>query len=166
MFIQRKWVTPLLTGSFILLAITGILMFFHLDSGANKLAHEWLSWLLVAAALLHVLANLPGFKLHLRSRTGQLLIGAGVLVLALSFLPIGEEGKGGKPPFAAPVQALAQAPLPVLAQVAGLSPAELQARLADAGVKTDNQTASLRAVLGPDLHRQLEVLAKVFGTAE
>lgn len=42
MALKRQWVTPLMAGSFILMATTGILMFFHLDSGLNKTAHEWL----------------------------------------------------------------------------------------------------------------------------
>lgn len=37
----RKWATPLTIGSFLLMGVTGILMFFHLDIGLNKLAHEW-----------------------------------------------------------------------------------------------------------------------------
>lgn len=36
----REWATPLTIGSFLLIAVTGVLMFFHLDSGLNKLAHE------------------------------------------------------------------------------------------------------------------------------
>ena len=34
-------------GAFTLSAVTGVLMFFHLDSGLNKAAHEWLSWAMV-----------------------------------------------------------------------------------------------------------------------
>ena len=44
----RESATPLTIGSFLLIAITGVLMFFHLDSGLNKLAHEWLGWAMIA----------------------------------------------------------------------------------------------------------------------
>ncbi|EWS63204.1 hypothetical protein Y695_03563 [Hydrogenophaga sp. T4] len=37
---QRPWITPLVMGSFALSAVTGVLMFFHLDTGLNKAAHE------------------------------------------------------------------------------------------------------------------------------
>lgn len=37
-------------------------MFFHLDSGLNKTAHEWLSWAMVIGVTLHVLLNMPAFK--------------------------------------------------------------------------------------------------------
>ena len=42
MKLSRDWATPLTAGAFIVLAVTGLLMFFHLDRGLNHLAHEWL----------------------------------------------------------------------------------------------------------------------------
>jgi cytochrome b561 len=53
MKIAREWATPLTIGSFGLMATTGILMFFHLDSGLNKTAHEWLGWVMVAVVAAH-----------------------------------------------------------------------------------------------------------------
>lgn len=162
MNIQRKWVTPITTGAFLLVAATGVLMFFHLDSGANKLVHEWLSWLLLGAAALHVVANFAGFKLHLAARRGQLLIGLFVLLLAASFLPVG--GSEKEPPFAVPVRALAEAPLPVLAQVAGISPAQLQQRLAQAGLPAGTQEQSLSDLAGSNLRAQTQALQTVLAS--
>ena len=42
MALQRQWTTPLVAGSFLLMGATGILMFFHWDTGLNKTVHEWL----------------------------------------------------------------------------------------------------------------------------
>ena len=53
MAIERQWVTPLVAGSFLLMGVTGILMFFHWDSGLNKAAHEWLGWLMIIGVALH-----------------------------------------------------------------------------------------------------------------
>ena len=39
----KTWAGPLMIGSFVVMAVTGILMFLHLNIGAMKLAHEWLS---------------------------------------------------------------------------------------------------------------------------
>ena len=55
---HRPWITPLVIGTFVLMAVTGSLMFFHLDSGLNKAAHEWLGWAMVIAVVLHALMNL------------------------------------------------------------------------------------------------------------
>ena len=103
---HRAWITPLVMGAFLLSATTGVLMFFHLDTGLNKTAHEWLSWAMLGGVVLHALLNLPAFKRYFTQTTGRVVMGAFALVLALSFLSLG--GKGGKEPgFAPPVRALA-----------------------------------------------------------
>lgn len=59
MTIRCERVTPITAGAFLLSAVTGMLIFFHADSGAKKFVHEWLSWVLLAGAGLHVAVNLP-----------------------------------------------------------------------------------------------------------
>jgi hypothetical protein len=156
---HRSWITPLVIGAFVLSAVTGVLMFFHLDSGMNKLAHEWLSWAMLAAVVLHVLLNLPAFKRYLGQKTALVVIAVFALVLALSFLPL----PGGKKPpaYAAPLQALAQAPLPVLAQVLGKTPEALKADLEHAGLAVDHEQQSLRDLVGPDLKAQVRALNRL-----
>lgn len=51
--VSREWATPVTVGVFVVMAATGLLMFFHLDIGLNKAAHEWLGWLMVAAVAAH-----------------------------------------------------------------------------------------------------------------
>ena len=92
MNVQRSWATPIAAGAFLLSAVTGVLIFFHVDSGLNKAAHEWLSWLLLGGVVLHVLANLGGFKRHFASRGGLAVMGAFALALALSFIAPAAEG--------------------------------------------------------------------------
>lgn len=167
--ISRDWATPLTVGSFLLLTVTGVLMFFHLDTGLNKLAHEWLSWVLLAAVGLHVASNWVAFRRHLNQRRGRWLIGAGALVLALSFLPASMFGTGSsEPPFVAPARLLAQVPLPVLAQVAasaGLSEEDLRKRLTQAGLPaTGDDSIADRA--GADGRRQVQVLARLLAPAD
>lgn len=159
MTIQREWVTPIVAGAFLLSAVTGVLIFFHVDSGLNKVVHEWLSWVLLGAAALHVIANFAGFKRHLDTRRGQLLIGLFVLVLALSFA--GPGGKG-EPPFAPPIRAMAAAPLETLAEVARISPGELRERLAEAGLHPTSDQQSLSDLTGPDMRRQVQVMGVLF----
>lgn len=107
---HRPWITPVVIGAFLLSAVTSMLMFFHLDSGLNKTAHEWLNWAMVIGVSLHVLMNMPAFKRYFKQTPGRLIMGAFALVLVLSFIPAGGSGEPG---FAAPVRALAKAPLPV-----------------------------------------------------
>ena len=95
---HRPWITPVVIGAFFLSAVTGVLMFFHLDSGLNKTAHEWLSWAMVIGVTLHLLLNVAAFKRYFTQTTGRVVIGLFVTVLALSFIPAG--GEGSEPGFA------------------------------------------------------------------
>lgn len=156
MKVSRDWFTPLTTGAFVMLAVTGVLMFFHLDSGLNKLAHEWLSWLLLAAAAGHVAANFGALRRHLAGTRGRAIVGAFSLLLGLSFAPLGRGD--AEPPFAAVVHALARAPLPVVAQVAGVPEPALRERLLAAGVEVGGSQDSIEAAVGPRLRPQVQAL--------
>lgn len=163
MAIQREWATPMAAGAFLLSAATGVLIFFHADSGLNKFVHEWLSWILLAGVAFHVIANFGAFKRHLLNRRGQWLIGVFALVFLLSFISPG--GKN-EPPFAPPVRALAAVPLTTLAQVARISPEELRARLVKAGVQPTSDQQNVSELAGSDLRQQLRVLGAVFPGAQ
>ncbi|MBI5785954.1 MAG: DUF4405 domain-containing protein [Rhodocyclales bacterium] len=163
MNIQRNWVTPITAGAFLISAVTGVLIFFHVDSGANKFVHEWLSWVLLGGALFHTAANFAGLNMHLRTRRGQALIGVFVVALVLSFIPL---GGGGEPPFMAPVRALGETNLTTLAQVAQVTPAQLRDRLGKAGVHVDSDQQTLAELVGPDVRRQMNVLGRVFKPVE
>jgi len=58
---MKSWATPLAIGSFIILAVTGILMFFKVEAGYIKPVHEWLNWAMVAGVVLHTIANWKAF---------------------------------------------------------------------------------------------------------
>ena len=155
---HRPWITPLVIGAFLLSAVTGVLMFFHLDTGLNKLAHEWLSWAMLAGVCLHVLLNLTAFKRYFLTATGRWVILAFAALLVLSFIPA---TKTSKPLFVGPVQALARAPLPVLAQVAGISTEELHSKLSAAGFTTSSDQQSLQDLVGSDTRRQMQILNRL-----
>ena len=158
MNIQRSWATPIAAGAFLLSAVTRVLIFFHVDSGLNKAAHEWLSWLLLGGVVLHVLANLGGFKRHFATRGGLAVMGAFALVLALSFIaPAAED----EPPFMASVRALSDAPLSTLALVARQTPEALRAKLAAEGLQPSSDTQTLGELAGPDMRRRTRILARV-----
>jgi hypothetical protein len=156
MRLQRDWITPVTMGAFGLLAATGVLMFFHLDSGLNKPAHEWLSWVLLAGVAGHAVVNWPGLRRHLADRRGRLVLGVAGILLAASFLSVGRGGEG--PPFVTSVHALADAPLPLLAQIAHTSPERVRARLAQAGHAPASDTDSVKSLVGDDLDEQMHLL--------
>lgn len=162
--ISRDWATPLTMGVFALMAVTGLLMFFHLDQGLNKLAHEWLGWLMVAGVLAHALANWPAFKRHLLANpAGRPILALSVLLTALSFAPQpGASDGGGSPPQLA-MRALTQAPLAQLAPLAGRSVAQAQADLQAVGISMAGPEATLAQATGGDRARMGRALGVLFG---
>lgn len=156
MKIKREWSTPITAGAFLLTAVTGVLMFFHLDSGLNKTVHEWLSWILVIGAGLHIVSNYSGFKRYFSARKGQVFMGGFALLLALSFFPMGNIG--GEPPFISPLKTLSAAPLTTLALVAEVTPEQMAERLANAGFTAQSNDQSVSDVVGGNFRKQLSVL--------
>lgn len=162
MKLQRDWITPITMGAFSVLAVTGVLMFFHAKTPLIEGVHEWLSWLLLAAVAGHVAVNWLGLRRHLASWRGRAALGLGAAVLAVALLPIGSGG--GKPPFVVPMQALADAPLPVLAQVAKVPTEQVRERLRSAGLTPTSDADTVRSLAGKDLGDQMRALSAVMKT--
>jgi uncharacterized membrane protein SirB2 len=156
---QRPWITPAVIGSFTLLSVTGILMFFHLDSGLNKVAHEWMSWIFVGVVVMHILLNSIAFKRYFKTAVGKAVIFGFLVLLALSFVRMGSGDS--KPPFIAPVQMMAAAPLSAVAQVAQLDVAEVTARLAARGITAHSPVQSVKDLVGSDLGAQMRALSAI-----
>jgi hypothetical protein len=162
MKLQRDWITPITMAAFGVLAVTGVSMFFHVNTPLGEGVHEWLSWLLVAAVVGHVAVNWMGLRRHLAGWRARAALGIGAVVLTVTFVPLGQGG--GKPPFAAPMQALADAPLPLLAQVAKTTPEQLRERLRSAGLTPTSDADTVHSLAGDDLKRQVRVLSAVMKT--
>lgn len=159
----RPWATPLTIGSFALMATTGILMFFHLDSGLNKVAHEWLGWAMVAGVLLHVSLNWMAFKRYFSQPLARGVLVLSLLLLAGSFLRLGGE-RGPSPPFLA-LRAVTDAPLSAVAPLTGRGVEQVLADLRSAGFAVSDAQQTLAAVVGRDREREGRALAVLFKAA-
>ncbi len=161
--VHRPWITPLVIGSFVLSAVTGVLMFFHLDIGLNKAAHEWLGWAMVIGVTLHVWLNLPAFKRYFSQSTARFVMGAFALVLALSFFSLGSEGNSD-PKWAGPIRAMADAPVSALAAVGGVTTEDMRLRLEAAGLHVVSDDQTVAELAGPDLRAQINALTQAMGS--
>ena len=81
--VSRKYVTPFITLVFLVLSITGILMFFHLFDGYTEVVHEFIGLIFIICALLHIAINWKALKVHLK---WGIVIPAILLLAALSLL--------------------------------------------------------------------------------
>jgi hypothetical protein len=154
----RTWATPLTIGTFLLMATTGVLMFFDWNLGLTTVVHQWFSWLFLAAAAGHIAVNVRPFKNHLRSRRGKASIATFMFVLAASFF---SWGLISGPRLLKPVeQALVDAPLETLAGLTRTTPDALVRRLKARGiVATSLQSVhELSRESGVGKHRLLAIV--------
>ena len=161
MKVSREWATPVTIGAFGLMAVTGLLMFFHFDSGLNKFAHEWLGWVMVAGVGLHAVANWGAFKRYfVSSTTGRAVIATFALALLASFAPLG--GKGAPPQILA-MNAIAKAPIAAVAPLTGRSADDLVQMLKNAGIVLSGPEATIASVAGSDRALQAKAMSVLFG---
>ncbi len=159
MTIKREWATPITVGAFLVSAITGVLMFFHLEMPLNKLAHEWLSWILLIGAMLHITIHFSGFKRYFSINKSGLIIGIFTLTLLLSFIPI--EGKKREPPFVHPIELLTKAPISTLAIIAQVSPEMMLERLQKVGFDAKSGQQSIEDLVGNNFRKKARLLEKL-----
>ena len=159
----RRWATPMTIGAFMLMSITGILMFFHVQLGIIKVAHEWLSWLMVIAVGLHVTLHWKTFNRYFTQKPAMAVIGLfGVVIVAAMLIPGGGDERRG--PQGGQMQAskvLMAAPLDKLAGITGKTLDGLQAQLQQQGLRVDNPTASLADIAQQNQRNPAEVLNEV-----
>lgn len=169
MQISRTWATPLTIGVFVVMAVTGLLLFFHLDTSLSKLAHEWLGWAFVLGVALHAWTNRASFKAHLASTRGRVIIGLFVVLVVVSVLPIdgggeGGGGGGGGGGMRAAEYALTHAPLASVAPLADRDVDAIVASLRAAGFADASADRSIDDLVGDDHGRQEQAVGVVFAT--
>lgn len=63
---NRNYVTPFISLIFLVVGITGVLMFFHLFDGYTEVAHEFLGLFFVICAVFHIMLNWKALKIHFK----------------------------------------------------------------------------------------------------
>lgn len=150
MQISREWATPLTIGAFVIMASTGVLMFFHWDTALNKTAHEWLGWGMVLGVFLHTAVNWKSFKRYFSQTPARWILGISLALLLGSFLPLVSdkaEGVGNQSPPALAIHAISNAPISQVAVITGKSVEQLKGDLQTIGI-TVQADQSLASVIG------------------
>ena len=142
--IIRRWATPVTIGGFILMAVTGIMMFFHIDIGITKVVHEWASWIMVTGVIMHLIGNWKLFSRYFSQKSAWAVIGAFVVVLVAAMLITPAGGEGGGPKQV--IGTVLNAPLDKVAGLTGKSLEDLQAQLSAKGWKLDPTATTLDAI--------------------
>jgi hypothetical protein len=164
--ISREWATPAAIGIFTLMAVTGLLMFFHLDSGLQKTVHEWAGWLVVAAVVAHAAANWLGFKRYFTgSGKSPVILGVCALVLAGTFFSLPGAAEQASPPALA-MRAMSQAPVGTVAALFGKTGEQAVKDLAAAGIVLPNEQATIGSAIEGDREKMGQALRAISRKAD
>jgi len=157
---MKSWATPMAASSFIILAITGVLMFFKIEGGYIKPVHEWLSWLMVAGVALHTMANWKSFVAYFSKVPAVSIISIGVAVTALAvFMPASRDGGN---PKAKMMKSIESARLETVAELAGKKSGEIIATLEQKGISVKDSSMTIRQIAKANQKKEMEVLGLVF----
>ena len=156
----RDWATPITIGAFALSALTGIMLFFHIQPGLVKPAHEWLSWLLVLGTIFHVLGNRSPFMEYFSKPIGRGIMIVFLLLICASMLPLGPER--GKHPLAKVADALNQSSLTTVAQIANHEPDEAMNILKNKGIYAESEDQTIQEIARNNKMNPLRILDAIF----
>ncbi|BAP55923.1 hypothetical protein THII_1626 [Thioploca ingrica] len=140
----KKLATPLAMALFMVIAVSGTMMFFHVGEGLVRELHEWLGIAFVAAATLHVYRNWLSFKKYFQQRLLGAVLALTVVITLAFVAPAGLLGQ--RDGIRLIVEAVTTAPLQQIAPVLGTSYEDMRARFAEQGIVIDNPSISLREV--------------------
>ncbi len=131
----KKIATPITIGAFVLMSVTGILMFFHANIALNKLAHEWLGWAFVAAGLAHLFSHYRSFFKYLQNPKAIALMAVFIVILIGSFFQLTKEMPN---PTKSVMKAVNNTPIAALFPLTQKSGEEILANLAAKGFAVRN----------------------------
>jgi hypothetical protein len=156
---MKSWATPLATATFMILAVTGILMFFNIEAGYSKTVHEWLSWAMVAGIMFHITANWKAFTSYFSRQPALAIIGIGMLVTVLSvFLPAGRESN----PRMNITKALGSSKLEAVAVIAGQNSENIIGKLEKKGITVESSTTTIHEIATKNGKKEMDVLGIIF----
>ena len=138
-----RWVTPLITVAFVVIGVSGIMMFFHIRDDLVKDLHELVGLAFCAIAIGHMITHIKPFKAHITSPSFFFSLAFGLLVcIALITKSALFEEPNPKKQL---ITAMMNAPLDPALTVLGLTRTQAIAKLQDQGFQLQD-TRSLATI--------------------
>lgn len=66
MKLGRNYITPFISLVFLVVGLSGLLMFFHLFDGYTEVVHECLGLFFIVCAIFHIMLNWKALKIHFK----------------------------------------------------------------------------------------------------
>lgn len=127
----RRFATPTTAVLSVVVAVTGVILFFHLAKEPAETIHEWLGMVFAVAALFHVVRHRASFAQLLKQRHMQVLTATTAIGVA-AFVALVPPKPPGNPMIRVALAAQ-HASIAQLAPVVGSNTADILERLERAG---------------------------------
>ena len=154
----QKHATTLTTGLFLISAISGVALFFHVLPQTFSEMHEWLSMLLLLPVGLHLWRNWPAFLGYFRRRAIYLPMAASLALAVLFVVPTLSGGSGGPRGMGRLVAGFEQATIAETAPILDTSPEALAAHLVSRGYVVESADETLADIAARSGQAPREVL--------
>lgn len=138
---KREYATSLTAVTFLVIALSGVMMYFHLLDSYVKEMHEIVGLLFVGAVALHLVANWGAMKNYF-SKSAFQAMAAVMAVVAIGFIATAE---GGKSPKGQIIDAVLKAPIEQSFPLLGNDVAVSTEKLAKAGIQI-NQSKTIEEI--------------------
>lgn len=158
---MHEWATPFAIGAFALTALTGILLFFKIHLGLVKPVHEWLSWLLIIGTAFHLGVNWRPTVRYFTRPIGRAILLVFFVLICASLLPVGGDDDH-RHNAEVVTQALLQAPLASVVQVAGQTPEKTIEVLSGHGIYPSSLQQTPQEIAVEHNRSSMDILSLIF----
>ncbi|MEG3617135.1 DUF4405 domain-containing protein [Magnetovibrio sp. PR-2] len=160
--LQYKHATVLTAITFVIVGVTGVMVFFHLGTQYVMGMHEWLGLVMVAAAALHMTRHMKALGKQLQKPRARVWLATGALVTAV-FVGSALLAPSGGNPMKAYAHKSIDASVSAIGAVLNVSDSDVQARLEAAGLDANDLNMSVNDVAAFNHVEAPAVLAAVMG---
>lgn len=130
MKLNRNYITPLVSLTFLVVGISGLLMLFHWFDGYTEVVHECLGLLFTVSALFHIVVNWKALKIHFKK---SVFVPALLAIMVTSVVLIIAEQR--YPPVDLQIiQRITKAPVQDAFKALHINPTEAERKLSEKGI--------------------------------
>ncbi len=155
----RNCCTPATIASFVVMSVTGVLMFFRIHQCLNALAHKWIGIIFVLFCLIHLATNFKSFVNHLRKPSRVIIMCLGILVLSLSFLQLSDKNQKSGPIVI--IERINDLPLATVISISGKSESIIKTILKDNNVQDIDIKQSASSIFHGDRFKSVELISSI-----
>lgn len=155
----KKFITPTIIATSMIIMITGVMMFFHLKPSGVSSLHEWVGMFFVICTILHLCLHKKPFMNYFTKKYALINM---LLILVASGILFTQMQKEKENPMGKVISTLSNVPLEKLAPAINQSPQEVILKLNALGITNVTNQDSLNSIAQHNHKKPTELLFSIF----